>query len=543
MHHVHPPTGGRLRGTLAVMLVLALLSAACGHRLTEEEVLAASGVLVVDDGSSGGAVAPAQTGGGTAPAGPTATSTTTGGGTAGGGTTAAGGTAPGGTTTPGGGSTTGQAAATSGGTEAAASPPGASGASGAAGASGDGQGDGAAPAGDAAAGDVGTDPGPPAAGGGGATAATCTTTDTGPVVVGNVGSYSGLAGGNTPGMATGVRVWAAQLNSQGGLCGREVQVLVQDDGGDPARYGALIRDMVEGQGIVSFVGNAGLVSLAGGLDYHVSSGVPVIGNDCAHADWYGPVGHFAPACARPVDVITGTLVQGIALGGSSAFGYVFCTEAQVCRDVDISLRETSMAAAGADLRYSAEVSAAQVDYTAECQSARDAGVEVLWVVADAASISRMTRSCVRQGYTPQQLGVSLTVGPETVTEEGLEDLVVATGIFPFQGASTPAIDAFTQGMATFAPGERTSPAHALGYTNGKLFEAVAVRAAEASGTITPESLTAALHTLQGETLGGLSVPLTFTANGPDPARCYFVIQGDGTGNGFAAPLGPDPVCL
>jgi ABC-type branched-subunit amino acid transport system substrate-binding protein len=109
--------------------------------------------------------------------------------------------------------------------------------------------------------------------------------ETGPIVIGSVGNYSGPAGAGQAGLPRAVQVWAASVNARGGLFGRPVKVIVQDDGGDPARYAAAVQDLVENRGVIAFVGQGAVLSLRGGMRYLSDKGIPVIGNDCAAPEW------------------------------------------------------------------------------------------------------------------------------------------------------------------------------------------------------------------------------------------------------------------
>lgn len=485
---------------IPVLLALTLVAAACGSNLSEDEILAASGVRELDDET---APAP-DLGPGDSPVDDALITTTTA--AASGNQTADDGTAaPGDDGGPAGPVQQGQPQDT-----------------------GD-TGDGGDTGGGTAA------PGAPAR-------QTCTTSEQGPIVVGSVGNYSGAGGASQANFPKAVQMWATMVNGSGGLCGREVQVIVQDDGGDPARYGALVRDLVENRGVVAFVGNGAALSHQGGIDYHKSSGVPVFGNDCGVDAWFSsPV--FGTTCPRFRDNVTGMVKSGVEISGKKNFGFVFCAEAQACQEGAQMLRDFAVKDGGAKLVYSEEVSIAQVDFTAECQNAREAGAEIFTIGADAATGSRMARSCARQNYFPQYVAITLSFGPESIHDEGFEDAIVNVATFPFTAASGGAIDEYNQALATIGAGIKPDPALSIGWTGAKLFELVAARAAEADGSITPETLVKTLQTVKNETLGGLTVPLTFTPDGPDPARCYFVLRGDGTGNGFELPFGSKSRCL
>jgi branched-chain amino acid transport system substrate-binding protein len=388
-----------------------------------------------------------------------------------------------------------------------------------------------------------TAPGPDTGPASGAAAANapCTTSATGPVVIGNVGNYSGPGGSAFSQMPRAVQLWAATVNRRGGLCGREVKVIVQDDGGDPARYASLVRDLVENRHVVAFVGNGAALSAQGGLEYHRRSGVGVIGTDCTSAFWFDSPVLFSP-CATPYQAVSNLVANGVALSGKTKFGYVYCTEAQACLDADRNYQNGAASAAGAQLVYRRSISITQVDFTAECQAARDAGADLFFVAADPATLQRFSQSCARQNFLPQYASSSVTWSTDALSIRGLENVALHMSTMPFTGGSGGAIDEYHQAIQAFAPGTRPGPALALGWVAGKLFELAAAGAARATTSITPQGLIAALQAVHDETLGGLTVPLNFATDGAHNANCYFSMQGDGTGKGYRLPKGPAAIC-
>jgi branched-chain amino acid transport system substrate-binding protein len=365
----------------------------------------------------------------------------------------------------------------------------------------------------------------------------CSTSESGPIIIGNVGNYSGPAASSVGTWPVGVRVWAADINSRGGLCGRQVQVVVNDDGGDPARYASLVRSMVENQHVAAFVGNAAFLSAPGGFDYHNQSGVPVIGNDGTFdQEFVSPV--MAPTWAKLDDTLTIAMKGSVQISGKTNFGYLFCNEANLCHHFDALYQGGAVTKAGARLVYRSNISITQIDFTAECQGARQAGVNLFTVDADEATLLRVARSCARQNFFPRWiLGV---VDSTVLSEPGLRDGIIPSSVFPYAGGSGPAIGQYQHAIDTFAP-QQPSEGLAIGWASAKAFELVATRAAQTSHTITPASLLAALHTVTNETLGGLTGPLTFRADGAHNAGCSFFLEGDGKG-GYSTPLGSEARC-
>jgi branched-chain amino acid transport system substrate-binding protein len=357
--------------------------------------------------------------------------------------------------------------------------------------------------------------------------------------LGNVGTYSGPAGASTAGIPKALQVWAGAVNQRGGLFGRQVQVIVQDDGGDPARFASAVQDLVENRHIIALVGESSL-GFQAGTNYLETKGIPVIGTDCSTAAWYQS-SDFFPQCG-PITVDTAGLglKAALQLTGKRKLGLVYCTETPICSDGNNVLVEAANRL-GIEVVYDASISLAQIDFTANCQAASSKGAELFSVLGDANTAARFSRSCVRQNFRPQYIQPSITVTGDTSSTPGLETMIVSLQTFPFAGVSSPAFTEFAQSMATYAPNETIGPASSYGWASAKLFELAATRAATATQSLNPKSLFDAMHAVQGETLGGLTVALDFTGSTPNNAPCEFIMQANGSG-AWNLPVGQDPYC-
>jgi branched-chain amino acid transport system substrate-binding protein len=231
----------------------------------------------------------------------------------------------------------------------------------------------------------------------------------------------------------------------------------------------------------------------------------------------------------------------VRITGQQRLGYVFCGESPACTSNAPLYDGAQAKKAGATTVYRAQISIAQVDFTANCQAAQSAKVDIMFVLADPGTLARVVRSCDRQGFTPQYVGISISATADTVTLPGLANVADGVPTFPFAGASTPAIDEFLAAMRTYSS-VKPGPAESEGWAAAKLFELAATRAAETSGSLSPKTLIAAMRTIKGETLGGLTVALDFTSPTPRNQRCAFLMQGDGKG-GWKTPFGPGIQCV
>lgn len=466
------------RSAAVASAVMVILSAtACGTRLDHAAIVAANG----GNGANGAAQG---AGGGT---GTGAAGTTTGGTVGGsGGITGPGGT--GGTTT---GGTTGGAAGT------------------------------------------GTGPGAGHAG-----AATSKTAAQGaPIVLGNVGSYSGLTSTQEPARET-LQVWAHYVNDHGGIKGHPVQLYTADDQGDPNRAYQQIKDMVENKHVLAFIGNQTSQTLSGYKQYIESKHIPVIGGDVNETDWNSSPVLFPEGAAIDYQLLSIPLLGHEA--GKKNLAILYCAEADACKHVDTLLWNGGAQREGMTPVYHAQVSIAQPDFTSECLQAEQAHADALYIASDTNSVNRIAADCIRQGYHPLFLAGSSTLSSGLANNPQLNGMIGAQGILPWFLTDLTAAKQFHDAVKQYDPSMQLNNAAMQSWLSGKLFEAAA--GAFGSGAVTRDQILQGLWALKGESLGGLSSPMTFVANKPTPpVKCVFAIKIE---NGqWVAPHGHNTTCV
>lgn len=477
-------TRRRPLGLVSVLLVSGLLSAACGTRISHSAVVAANtgqgaaqiGSDAASGGSAAGSGAPATSG---LPAG--------GGGSGGGSAATRAGTS---TTQSGPATSTGAATTTGGGTGGTA----------------------------------------PASSGRALTGA--------PVVIASVGDYSGIAGASEKDGPKALQVWAAWVNDHGGIKGHPVKVYVVDDGMDPQRYQAAVKDLVENKHVVAFVDNFAPFTIQAGVKYLESKQVPVVGGDCAEYIWNQSSMLF-PQCPAYVSSIWGITRVGAVYGKGKKFGAIICSEAAACTSTKTEWFDHGLAkSAGVDPVFEADVSIGQPDFTAECLDAQRSGVQIMSVVADVSTVGRVVSSCDRQGFHPQYVQGSGTMDAHLATLPGMADALVQLNDFPWTVSGNALVDQFRAAYKTYAPDDPLTPNASQGWASAKLFE----KAAQGIGsTPTSGQILAGLWSLRRDSVGGLAPPLSFARGDAAPdAKCSFSMQ---VKNGvIASPFGLKTIC-
>ena len=177
-----------------------------------------------------------------------------------------------------------------------------------------------------------------------------------PILLGNVGNYSGPAGSSTSAAPTALRVWAQWVNAHAGIAGHPVEVFTADDGADPARSRSLIQDMVENRHVIAFVGNMTIQTSDAGVSYLEQKHVPVIGGDLTTSQWTSsPV--FFPMGTSWLPLIESTL-KSAHDAGATRVAVLYCVESSAC---DVTNRHVNDTAAryGEQVVYTSRVTVTQ----------------------------------------------------------------------------------------------------------------------------------------------------------------------------------------
>jgi branched-chain amino acid transport system substrate-binding protein len=365
----------------------------------------------------------------------------------------------------------------------------------------------------------------------------------GPVAIGQVGTFSGLAGSIFGPARSALAVWARDLNTRGGLACHPVQVFAADDGGDAGRAASQEHDMVHQHHVVAFVGTMLPLSIGGFRPAAEADKVPVIGGAAVTEDFFESPWFF-PSSASVDDQAIGLIRNGVDRG-MKRLGLLYCVEAPPCTLLAKKGKQFA-AAGGAQLVYDAPVSVTQPDFTAQCANARNAKVDLLGAAMDGASITRLVRSCQTIGYKPLIATAGSLLDPAQAADPVLRSFGVVTvsGEAPWFLDDRPGLKAFRTALAQYSPESAPVGSGVIAWTAGELLRAAIdnVAAEARSGPITTTLVLKGLGSVSHETLGGLTAPITFTPNQAHAVSggCLFFEQLND--RGWSAPQGSKPAC-
>lgn len=353
------------------------------------------------------------------------------------------------------------------------------------------------------------------------------------LVIGTIGDFSGPAG--EPSHLAGLQAWVDSVNAAGGIKGRQIKLIVEDDQGDATKSQAEIRQLVQVDHVLAIVSPEASGTESGWASYVQQQHVAVVGGEADTPEWFTNPSFFPSGST----VLTSLEMQAYAVkaAGKSTFGVVYCAEVAACKNSVPALQGYAKAF-HLNMSASSAIAVAAPTYTAQCLAAKQASAQAIVIDASYLAGTRFAPACAQQGYSPVYVIPSGSFDNKYLQLSQVDGAYVPT-TNALWFASTPAVNQFKQAIARYDPGTTLGPNPMSGWTGGVLFGAVA---ANLPAQPTAADVFTALYALpKNDTLNGLAPPLNFHSGAPaSQVTCFFMAQIKG--GALTAPMGTAPVC-
>lgn len=358
------------------------------------------------------------------------------------------------------------------------------------------------------------------------------------IVIGLVTSETGPLAVSAAGARDLANGWAKWVNNtQGGINGHPVNVVVVDDASTPATGASRARELVERDGAIALVGSYATASTPSFGPYMQERKIANIGASPNQPLWTENPVFFPLSVTIPNSVIAkAKIAQAV---GATKWGAFICAESPAC--------DVSNIFAGASPKLGLEyvgaekVAASAPSYSAQCLKFKQAGVEYVQLGLPSQVAVRAIRDCQQQGFTPEYGVQGAAMGPELLQVPGLK----AYGdsyVLPWF-SEEPALASYKELKDDYVKSESWES-----LTSVASFAALEVfrkAMAGAGDNPTAADVLNAMPTLKDEDLGGMLPSKVGGFNpgtGPQPAfDCFFRI---GIEDGeYVSPDGAKSTCV
>jgi branched-chain amino acid transport system substrate-binding protein len=347
------------------------------------------------------------------------------------------------------------------------------------------------------------------------------------IMLGNIGTYSGVGSSSQGGYRKGLEVWEKSTNDAGGINGHPVKIVFKDDAGNPTTALTAVQSMVNNDHIVALISPASATTSY--MSYLNDQGIPVI----TASGFYGITPGLTLNASTSLTSYSKTEANIAKLAGKKSYVDMYCAEVTICKASDATQKAE---AAKLGLKFTAISEAASAtSYTAACLQLKSGGYDAVALNAFTDTDIRFAKDCVQQGYHPLWITVGTALTPAFLTTPALSGVVVSLLDFPWFVNDSPATQKFQAALAKYEPGIQNdqlnySPNLSAAYAAGVVFAEAASKATDPTKV---SDIISGLATIKNNDFGGLTPPLTFgtPALTSDPknyvqpqANCFFAIQ-------------------
>ena len=320
----------------------------------------------------------------------------------------------------------------------------------------------------------------------------------------------------------GVEVAFSEINEQGGVAGRKLQFIAEDDGYEPMRTIASARKLVEQDKVVALLAVTGTAPSAALLPFVTESKTPML---FPYA--------FSHSLTTPLNRDVFTTLPEVRVQMIVLANYILNT-----------LKQTKVAAiyqnddfgqdavAGLDERFGRDkiplvklpFDRGTTNFSGVVTQAKAAGVEhvvFLGIPKDAALVMREANNL---GWKPQFSGHNALGDPQTFQLAGpLAEGAIAIAVMEPLDSDKPAVKAFIAAQQKYKPNTKPTTYSMHGYQSGKLFAEIIKRA---GGKTDEASIVNAIEGLSGFDTG-LMAPLTFSSKQHAGALAGAIMKAEG----------------
>jgi branched-chain amino acid transport system substrate-binding protein len=315
------------------------------------------------------------------------------------------------------------------------------------------------------------------------------------IVIGVVVSETGALAVTGKGLPDLARGWASWVNeTQGGINGRHVEVIVADDGSSAATGVSRVRRLVNKDRVIALVGSFSSVSDGAEpmLAQRKIANVAAITNT---RKWTQSPVYFPLSLTVPNSVIAKAVTA--EANGAEKWSGLVCAESPAC---DVSNIWSAVSPKlGLDYFGSIKVAAGAPSYSAQCLALAQAGVDYVQLGVPMQVATRVIRDCRQQGYQPKYGVDTLAWDPALLSIPELQ--VFGTSYTLPWFADHPALADYKKLENIYVPAESwRSFASVASFAALEVFRKALT---ETDAEPTAADALAAMAALHGENLGGL----------------------------------------
>ena len=302
--------------------------------------------------------------------------------------------------------------------------------------------------------------------------------------VGNVSGLSGLLSNNFNQGPEAVQALFAAVNQAGGICGRKLNLQVEDDGQDASHNASDVQDLIPKSFV--FVGSTSDAD-NGGVPAMQQAGIPDIGQAINVTRGANPnyftAGTFGAQQKGNQDYIYDTLAAGLKAYNNFPKNIAFLAYSIPISALASKQFETVFQDDGAQICQASDLSVnpASPNLTADVLNMQRDGCDGVFTTMDVSGNAKLLQAMYNQGYKPAFAGTTLDgytpAQISTAGQQQAQGFQIFLNFTPFN-ENQPALKLYQSQLQTYEPGKQPSAFGIEAWASAQMFIYALIKAGQ-----------------------------------------------------------------
>lgn len=313
-----------------------------------------------------------------------------------------------------------------------------------------------------------------------------------------LGSYQPMTGSESTyyRMGKGADAWYKSINDQGGINGRKIDFKMADDGYQPARTQAIVKEFIERDKVFAIANPLGSAPTAAVVDYIVENNVPLVGPGSGAAKVVRSPSKYVWPLYPDYGLEASQLIDMIKKQYPTAKKIAFIYQNDPSGQTSLAGVEESAKSSSLEIVSKQGYLVSDVDISSQIITAKKEQPDVLLVFAAPEHLAKVLIQRQQLGWNIPVVASFIGLDSKVFQLAGKEAVngVLIDTIFRSPDSNDPSIAKFRAILKKYYPQEEPSAIHMWGYLGAQVMTEALTRAGK---DLTRDNFLTALGTIKG----------------------------------------------